>query len=70
MEFGDIVFTLVNVARFAGFHPETALTGSIKKFENRFRMMESMLREKGLKMRSASPAELDELWELAKKQVG
>ncbi len=70
MEFGDIVFTLANVARFAGFHPEIALTGAIKKFESRFRLMESMLNEKGLEMRSVSPTELDELWELAKKQVG
>lgn len=70
MEFGDIVFTLANVARFAGFHPETALTGSIKKFENRFRLMESILNKKGLEMRSVSQAELDELWELVKKEAG
>ena len=70
MEFGDIVFTLANVARFAGFHPETALTRSIKKFETRFRFMESILNEKGLEMRSVSQAELDDLWEQAKKEAG
>ena len=70
MEFGDIVFTLVNVARFAGFHPETALTSATKKFENRFRWMESILARKGLEMQSVSRAKLDELWELAKAAVG
>jgi len=69
MEFGDIVFTLANVARFAGFHPETALTGSINKFTNRFRKMESLLFAKGLEMGSVSPAELDRLWVQAKKET-
>ncbi|MCP3955367.1 MAG: nucleoside triphosphate pyrophosphohydrolase [Desulfobacterales bacterium] len=70
MEFGDIVFTLANVARFAGFHPETALTGSVNKFTSRFKKMESLLHARGLDMESASPAKLDELWELAKKKTG
>jgi tetrapyrrole methylase family protein/MazG family protein len=70
MEFGDIVFTLANVARFAGFHPETALASSVKKFENRFRLMESILNEKGLEMSSVSQTELDELWERVKKEAG
>ncbi len=69
MEFGDILFTLANVARFAGFHPETALTGAINKFTCRFRQMESLLQAKGLDMGSVSPAKLDEFWELAKKQT-
>jgi MazG family protein len=42
MEFGDILFSLVNVARFAGFHPETALSSSTAKFEGRFRLMETV----------------------------
>jgi len=70
MEFGDVVFTLVNVARFAGFHPERALTGSVNKFTNRFKKMESLLRAQGLEMQSLSPARLDEFWEQAKKQTG
>ena len=69
MEFGDILFTLANVARFAGFHPETALTGSINKFMRRFKQMESLLQAKGLDMGSVSPARLDEFWELAKNQT-
>ena len=70
MEFGDVVFTLANVARFAGFHPETALTGAVNKFTNRFKKMESLLSAQGLEMRSVSPARLDEFWELAKKETG
>jgi len=70
LEFGDILFTLANVARFAGFHPETALTGAVNKFEQRFRLMESILEMQGLEMGSVSQAKLDALWAEVKKQVG
>ena len=70
MEFGDILFPLANVARFAGFHPETALTGSINKFVRRFNQMEALLQDSGLPMESVSPAKLDALWELAKIKTG
>jgi len=70
MEFGDILFTLVNVARFARIHPETALAASISKFEDRFRRMEARLAEKGEQMGSVSNAELNHLWESVKKERG
>jgi tetrapyrrole methylase family protein/MazG family protein len=70
LEFGDMVFTLANVARFAGFHPETALTGSVTKFVNRFKEMEARLRAEGREIESLAPAELDEYWEQVKKQAG
>jgi len=41
LEFGDVLFTLMNVARFAGIHPETALAESTNKFEKRFKFMET-----------------------------
>jgi len=69
MEFGDIVFTLANVARFAGFHPETALTGSVNKFTRRFKKMETLLRAAGHDMGSVSAETLDEFWERAKKEA-
>jgi tetrapyrrole methylase family protein/MazG family protein len=69
MEFGDILFTLVNIARFARFHPETALTGSIKKFEKRFKYMEKVLSENGKSLESISDKEMDTLWEEAKKKI-
>ena len=67
VEFGDILFTLVNVARFAAIHPETALKDSIKKFETRFRQMEKNLAESGRNIDSVSRNELDALWEEVKK---
>ena len=66
-EFGDILFTLVNVARFAEIHPETALKDSIKKFETRFRNMEKTVAESGRALESVSRNELDMMWEEVKK---
>jgi len=70
LEFGDVLFTLVNVARFAKIHPETALTGSIKKFEKRFRYMEKAISKQGRNLESVSQQELETLWEEAKKTIG
>jgi len=69
LEFGDILFTLVNVARFAQIHPETALTSAITKFEYRFRKMEMILSEQGEDVASASMTKLNDLWVLVKKQL-
>jgi MazG family protein len=69
LEFGDVLFTLVNVARFANIHPETALRDSTKKFERRFRYMEKRI-SNGLKdMQSVSQEEKDVLWEQAKESI-
>ena len=70
MEFGDILFTLTNVARFARIHPETALGGAINKFVNRFKLLEKLVRERGKDMHQQSPAELDEFWETIKALEG
>lgn len=67
MEFGDIIFTLVNVARFARIHPETSLTGAIKKFEKRFRYMEKALLKKQKKIENLTRDEMKLLWEEAKR---
>jgi len=69
MEFGDILFTLVNVARFANIHPETALTRSLKKFEKRFKKMEKAVMKSGRGLASLSEKEMDILWEEAKKET-
>ncbi len=66
MEFGDLVFTLVNVARFARIHPETALAGATEKFSRRFRQMEARLKASGRSLESTGRAELDRLWRQAK----
>lgn len=67
LEFGDILFSLVNVARFAGFHPETALARSTAKFESRFRLMEADLAEKKLSLDALSASEKDVFWSRAKQ---
>lgn len=69
MEFGDILFTLVNVARFARIRPEASLTDSTKKFQKRFKFMERTLLDMGKSLESAGRDELDSLWEEAKKKV-
>jgi MazG family protein len=69
VEFGDIVFTLSNVARFMKFHPETALTAAIHKFEQRFRCMENAFRNEGRDLEGASREEMDRAWEAAKEQT-
>ncbi|MBU4034939.1 MAG: nucleoside triphosphate pyrophosphohydrolase, partial [Proteobacteria bacterium] len=67
VEFGDILFTLVNIARFAAIHPETALKESIKKFETRFRAMEKMATQSGRDIDSLSRDEFDTMWENVKR---
>ncbi|MBU0987239.1 MAG: nucleoside triphosphate pyrophosphohydrolase [Proteobacteria bacterium] len=70
LEFGDILFTLVNVARFAQIHPETALAASIKKFEKRFKHMEKTVLKNRKDIESLSPKEMEKLWEEAKSAIG
>ena len=69
-EVGDLLFVAANVARFLGVDPETALARSNRKFENRFRYVESAIKRQGRELKDASLAEMDELWEEAKKMVG
>ncbi|MCP3922252.1 MAG: nucleoside triphosphate pyrophosphohydrolase [Desulfobacterales bacterium] len=66
MEFGDLLFTLTNVARHAKIHPDTALRSSINKFENRFRYMEKSVKKNGNTLETISRSEIDKEWNLAK----
>lgn len=61
-EMGDLLFSIVNVARFARVEPETALHRTNKKFINRFQMMEKLMLERGLQIESLTLRELDDLW--------
>lgn len=69
LEFGDILFTMTNVARFAKIHPDTSLLASIQKFEKRYRYMEKMLNDTGRKLDEISREEIDRLWDLAKEKT-
>lgn len=70
MEFGDILFTMVNVARFAHIHPETALIRSIQKFEKRFIFMEAKATEAGRDIDRLTLQEMHKLWDEAKQTIG
>lgn len=66
MELGDVFFSLVNVARLAKVHPETALSRSTQKFIRRFKQMESMAADKNHHLEGLSKAEMELLWNKAK----
>mgnify|MGYP001555227934 CR=1 FL=1 len=69
LEFGDILFSLVNVARFAGFDPETALGKATAKFEVRFRLMETLLGMEQVELKNLTPREKEEFWQRAKQKI-
>ena len=70
MEFGDLLFTMVNVARFARVDPEASLLRSIQKFEKRFAFMERMAGESGRGIEQLDFHEMQRLWDDAKRLVG
>jgi tetrapyrrole methylase family protein/MazG family protein len=67
-ELGDLLFVIVNIARFQRIHPEKALGRTVKKFKTRFRYIEASLQKRGKTLRQSNLAEMDELWEEAKNQ--
>ncbi len=69
-EFGDLLFTLVNIARRMGIESESALRGANERFYRRFTFMEELCRQRRLDLSKMSPKELDALWEEAKRGVG
>ena len=69
-EFGDLLFTLVNVARRQGVDSEAALRESSRRFFRRFTYMEELCRQRGLSFDKLSFDEQNDLWEEAKKGVG
>ena len=67
MEFGDILFALVNVARKEGIDAESALRASTAKFRARWAAMEDIAYGRGIKLEGLSTAELNELWDQVKE---
>lgn len=67
-EFGDLLFTMVNVARKLGINPEDALRAATGRFEARFRMMEQAARAEGHRINDLPLDELDRYWEAAKRR--
>lgn len=68
MEFGDVLFSMINVARKAGLHPETALSDSTRKFIGRFQKMEGLAAEKNMRLEDLPREEMESLWRVAKKK--
>ncbi len=66
-ELGDMLFSIVNIARKLGFDTESALKKTINKFEIRFKKVEKHYRKNNHNMLDASLEQLDEIWEIAKK---
>lgn len=66
-EFGDLLFSLVNYARFVDINPETALERTNKKFIYRFQYMEEHARADGKTLHEMTLLEMDEYWNRAKK---
>ncbi len=66
-EFGDVLFSCVNIARFIGVDSEEALTAATDKFLSRYVLVEQLAAERGMEMKSSSLQALDALWDEAKQ---
>lgn len=66
-EFGDLLFSLVNYARFINLNPETALERTNKKFIKRFQYLEQKAKEANKNLKDMTLAEMDVFWEEAKR---
>jgi MazG family protein len=67
-EVGDLLFVVVNIARYLSLDPESALKRTNRKFKRRFQWIEARLREQGKAPQDANMDELENLWQQAKQQ--
>ena len=67
-EFGDLLFSLVNFARFAGINPEEALERTNRKFISRFQYLETAAAANNERLADLTLAQMDVYWEQAKRQ--
>ena len=66
-EFGDVLFSMINYARFLKVNPEDALERTNKKFIKRFQYLENKASELGKSLADMTLAEMDVFWEEAKR---
>ncbi len=66
-EFGDLLFSVINAARLYKVNPENALEKTNRKFTNRFNHIEALATAQGRKLKDMTLAEMDRLWDEAKK---
>jgi tetrapyrrole methylase family protein/MazG family protein len=67
MEFGDLLFAIVNLSRFINVNPEDALRKSIRKFSDRFRQMEREVTNANKSLTDMKLEEMDQIWDRIKK---
>ncbi|MEN8769222.1 MAG: nucleoside triphosphate pyrophosphohydrolase [Candidatus Arcticimaribacter sp.] len=67
-EFGDVLFSMINYARFLKINPDTALERTNQKFTKRFNYLEAKAKALGKSLQDMTLAEMDVYWEEAKKQ--
>ena len=66
-EFGDVLFSMINYARFIDVNPENALEKTNKKFINRFQFLEKIAKKEGKNISEMTFAEMDVYWEKSKE---
>ncbi len=69
-EIGDLLFAVVNLARWYKIEPESTLREANARFRKRFKYIETQAREKGAAVSDLSLEEMEQLWQAAKKQLG
>jgi NTP pyrophosphatase (non-canonical NTP hydrolase) len=69
-EVGDLLFVLVNVARYLRLDPESALRKTNRKFKRRFQWVEQELQRQGESIQNSSLEKMESLWQAAKKEEG
>ena len=67
-EIGDLLYSVINLARFSGIDPAIALQRTNEKFSHRFRHVEKRMREEGLSLSAEHMLSMDKFWEEAKEQ--
>ena len=68
-EFGDLIFSLVNLSRYIQVQPENALAKTNSKFIQRFQLMENMVESENLKLEDMTLSEMDIYWEKSKNSL-
>ncbi len=67
-EVGDLLFMIVNIARYLGIHPELALRRTNQKFRRRFAHIEEQLRRRGKQPETSNIEEMEEIWQQSKNR--
>jgi uncharacterized protein YabN with tetrapyrrole methylase and pyrophosphatase domain len=66
---GDLLFSVVNLARFRKLDPEIVMAAANEKFERRFNEMEKRLKGSGISLEAATERQMDDAWEAAKNAL-